>query len=96
MSADNGIYILQSKDGFRVIHTTAIDGLWWWDDEKAKTSLNPKYLLQYFGKADVMKSEDEAWKVARDIYKGIMNSDFPVLEYGIKPIYGWEDKDFPS
>lgn len=35
MSADNGIYILEAKDGFRVIHTQAIDNLyWWWNDER--------------------------------------------------------------
>lgn len=35
MSADDGIYILQAKDGFRVIHAQAIDNLyWWWDDER--------------------------------------------------------------
>jgi len=30
MSADNGIYILQTKDGFRVTETQAIDNLYWW------------------------------------------------------------------
>lgn len=35
MSADNGIYILKGKDGWRVIHTSAIDNLtWWWTDER--------------------------------------------------------------
>jgi len=35
MSADNGIYILKSKDGFRVIHAQSIDNLnWWWLDER--------------------------------------------------------------
>jgi len=30
MSADNGIYILQSKDGFRVAHAQAIENIYWW------------------------------------------------------------------
>uniref|UniRef100_A0A6M3JEI8 Uncharacterized protein n=1 Tax=viral metagenome TaxID=1070528 RepID=A0A6M3JEI8_9ZZZZ len=30
MSSDNGIYCLQSKDGFRVAHLQAIDNLYWW------------------------------------------------------------------
>lgn len=35
MSADNGIYILQSKDGFRVTYASAIDNLYWfWGDER--------------------------------------------------------------
>lgn len=33
MSADNGIYILKSKDGYRVIHAQAIENIyWWWND----------------------------------------------------------------
>jgi hypothetical protein len=29
MSADNGVYILQSKDGFRVTHAQAIENIYW-------------------------------------------------------------------
>ena len=29
MSSDNGIYILQSKDGYRAIHAQAIENLYW-------------------------------------------------------------------
>lgn len=32
-SADNGIYILQTSDGFRVAHAQAIDNLYWWPVE---------------------------------------------------------------
>jgi len=31
MSADNGIYILHSKDGYRVAHLQAIENIYWWD-----------------------------------------------------------------
>lgn len=30
MSADNGIYILHSKDGYRVAHLQAIENIYWW------------------------------------------------------------------
>ena len=30
MSADNGIYILQTLDGYRVVHAQAIENLYWW------------------------------------------------------------------
>ncbi len=30
MSADNGIYILQTKDGWRVVHAQCIENLYWW------------------------------------------------------------------
>ena len=33
MSADNGIYILQSKDGFRATDAQAIENLYWWYKE---------------------------------------------------------------
>lgn len=31
MSADNGIYILQTKDGYRVVHAQGIDNIYWWE-----------------------------------------------------------------
>jgi hypothetical protein len=33
MSADNGVYILQSKDGFRVAHRQGIENIYWWPTE---------------------------------------------------------------
>ena len=97
MSADNGIYILQSSDGYRVIHTQAIENLWWWGDEpKTESEINPKYLKSYFGKAPTFKTRNEAWDEALRMYNEIMNGDFPILEYGICIIPGWEDKPFPE
>jgi len=97
MSADNGIYILESKDGFRVAHASAIENLWWWDEEcAALNELNPKYLQQYFGKCKPFPTMIEAMKEAKSMYDEIMKSDFPVLEYGISFIYGWENKEFPN
>ena len=31
MSSDNGIYVLHSKDGYRIAHLQAIENLWWWE-----------------------------------------------------------------
>lgn len=36
MSADNGIYILQSKDGIRVAHCQAIENIYWWSKKCCK------------------------------------------------------------
>lgn len=94
MSADNGIYILESKDGFRVIHSQAIENIYFWETMPGE-KLNPKYLKQYFGEAKVFKTRDEAWLEARRIYDEIMGEGFP-LEYGINIIPGWEDKEFPK
>ena len=35
MSSDNGIYILQSLDGFRIVHAQAIENLYWWEKKSA-------------------------------------------------------------
>lgn len=35
MSADNGVYIFKSLEGYRVTHAQAIENLYWWyDDER--------------------------------------------------------------
>lgn len=121
MSADNGIYILESEDGFRVIHAQSIDNLhWWWTDErlyddawvkaeqkkgnknpyegkgKSRDELNPRELIDYFGDCEVFKTKEEAFIEACKIYDEIMASDFPVIEYGIQFVSGWEDKEFPE
>jgi hypothetical protein len=121
MSADNGIYILESKDGFRVIHAQAIENLyWWWKDERlyddkwveaqkkagvenpykgmgeSKDKLNPKELVRYFGKCEVFDTKQQALDEAQKKYNEIMKSEFPVIEYGISFIRGWEDKMFPG
>jgi len=96
MSADNGIYILQTKDGFRVIEAQAIENLWYWGWEDGPGSgLNPRYLKKYFGKAERFCTEEEAWKEASRLFKEIMDGDFPILEYGITPIFEPE-VEFPK
>ena len=98
MSADNGIYILQAKDGYRVVHAQAIENLWWWDDgtEDKRWKLNPKYIFDYFGNCKVLKSRQEALAEATKIYDELMKSEMPIVEYGIQSIDGWEDKEFPT
>ena len=102
MSADNGIYILQSKDGFRVIHAQAIENLCWWNTEDKDTSkweerseINPKVLKDYFEKSKVFKTKEEALKEAFRLYDEI-EREYYLIEYGISFIIGWEDKEFPK
>jgi hypothetical protein len=94
MSVDNGIYILQSLDGFRVAHAQAIENLWCWDEFQSQ-GLNPKYLSMYFEKAELIKNEEDALKEALRLFKEISSEGYPI-EYGIVPITGWETKEFPS
>lgn len=127
MSADNGIYILQSLDGYRIIHAQAIDNLYWWaeccvnpniiedgleqdnffhdickncnakDPEfEKRDELNPKMLLEYFGKCTVYDTQKEVLEEAVNIYEEIMNDDIGIIEYGISYIRGWEIKNFPN
>jgi len=91
MSADDGIYILQSKDGFRVIYASAIENIY----KTERHEFNPKYLKKYFGDASILDSRDEAWEEARLIYSELTNKGGMYLEYGITIIPGHEDQDFP-
>lgn len=95
MSADNGIYILKAKDGYRVVHAQAIENLWWWDDDHHNYEINPKYLYDYFFRCKVFKTNAEACSYADMLYDELMD-DFSIIEYGIQHIEGWEDKEFPT
>lgn len=96
MSADNGIYILQAKDGYRVVHAQAIENLWWWDDMHHDRKLNPKFIFDYFGNSQLFKTSQEALSYAQSLYDDIMDSGMSYIEYGIQLITGWEDKEFPT
>lgn len=129
MSADNGIYILQSLDGYRVIEAGAIENLHWWNscckkpniqedvlvsiddnlfhdkcincgtldpESEERDELNPKMLLQYFGKCTVYDTEKEVLEEATNIFEEIMDDNIGIVEYGISFIRGWKDKFFPN
>lgn len=121
MSADNGIYILKTKDGYRVAHRQAIDNLYYHPQkccnkqiiiEDKNTSLeickncnkkidwikkdkiNSQMLRDYFGDCKVFKTKKEALGEAIRLYNEIINSDYPILEYGIQIIN--YDEQFPK
>lgn len=89
MSADNGIYILQTphytgdKNNFdyRVIHAQAIENIFF--ENKDGNSME---VIKYFGKAEVFDNHKKAMEKAREMEKEIFDSSFPVLEYGISTI----------
>lgn len=107
MSSDNGIYIGRfirpqtitaqtiTKDTayeYRVIHVQAIESCDY--DTNFPVELTQAYRVICYGKADVCYTEKEAWEQARAMEKEIMESDFPVLEYGVSEIH--YDEPFPS
>ncbi len=99
MSADNGVYILETpghpdptKKQYRVIHAQAIENVTsydplWNQDECAR---------DYFGKCQVFHDESEAFQEAQRIYDEIMKDDFcPIVEYGISFIQLTPNRPFP-
>jgi len=84
MSADNGVYILHCKDGFRVKHTQAIDNVYWNCHRKTDPEFNARQLFLYFSNCKVFQDEGEAFLEAKRIYDEIMRDDCcPIIEYGI-------------
>ena len=61
MSADNGVYILKSKDGFRVAHLQCIENLYWWDTGH-KNGVCPDRAKEMFGDCKVFTSQVAALK----------------------------------
>src|SRR5208282_3215893 len=81
MSADNGIYIGHFADGeIRVIHAQAIDNCWYPDGENARS------IIDYFGDAKVFNNPTAASQYAFERGAEILDSDFPILEYGISTL----------
>jgi hypothetical protein len=81
MSADNGIYILATKDQYRVIHAMAIDNLTFSFIDENNRELLPTRLVEYFGKSkytrDLSKARDIAFKMEKKQY---------ICEYGVNTI----------
>jgi hypothetical protein len=80
MSADNGIYILEYSDGYRVIHRSAIDNLYWHFSKGGMfNELNPCEVLASYGKEEEFKTLHGVLNKAREIY-----DDLDICEYGIQ------------
>jgi hypothetical protein len=79
MSADNGIYILQTRDQYRVTEASAIDNLHW--DNKTMSwskEIVPTRVLEYFGNCKYTRDEATALKIAASMLRRT-----PICEYGI-------------
>ena len=95
MSADNGVYILETKgvDGYeyRVSYTGAIENIEYRPDYGR---FNKEWLIRIFGKSVVYTNEVEALKDAMEIKKSIEKfGDY--VEYGICNIDA-SDIEFPK
>lgn len=88
ISADNGVYILRTRDPqYRVVETKGIDYIYWQDGMLCENPV-PEKVYDLWGKCMHTKSLDEATNIAWDIvYSG-------EHEYGIKIIkvpYYWRE-----
>ena len=90
MSADNGIYIAKFPDGYRVCEGQAIENI---DYFPEGTIQRKQTLRDYFGKSKVYFSIEEARSQAAELYDKILESDFPVCEYGIQYLGEYESFD---
>jgi hypothetical protein len=95
MSADNGVYILETKgvDGYeyRVSYVSAIDNIEYKPDYGR---FNKEWLIRIFGKSVVYTNEIEALKDAMEIKKSIEKFG-NYVEYGICNIDA-SDIEFPK
>lgn len=75
MSADNGVYILRTKDRqIRVAHLQAINGLF-----DCRGKYIPEQIHRHFGSSKYTKNMDKAIIIAQN-----MKNKLPVCEYGIQ------------
>lgn len=82
MSADNGIYILKTKDQYRVTHAMAIDNIYWSHiDGDHYPKLVPTRVVEYWGGKKYTRNEETALKVANAMLKHTY-----ICEYGINTI----------
>lgn len=93
MSADNGIYILETKGPeYRVAYHQNIDEIYGnFSDESFQWQGDPEVILEYFDKAPVFPSMESALDKAEEL-----SYDYEYLEDGICVISDFKDWDFNS
>jgi len=91
MSADNGIYIVQFPDGYRVTHAQAIENI---DYYNPGTKERKEILKDYFSESPLFKTTEKAFEYAKEINEEILKDDFcPIVEYGICYLGEYESFD---
>lgn len=88
MSADNGIYILKTKDQYRVAHLRAIDYVtWsmidgdWYKNEETRGKLVPTRVVEMWGNCKFTRDGGKALTLAHK-----WANSLPICEYGVKVI----------
>ena len=78
MSADNGIYVAQFKNGFRVIEASAIDNLYYYSKNSKE---NKDVWKEYWENSKVFPTKQEALLYAHELAE-----EYYILEYGVNYI----------
>ncbi len=88
VSADNGIYILRTKDQYRVAHLQAIDNVsWsiidgdWQNNDHTRGKCVPTRVVEMWGDCKFTRNEGKALKLAHS-----WASCLPICEYGVSII----------
>ena len=82
MSADNGIYILKTKDHqYRVAHLQAIDNVYWSAIDGEHQELIPTRVVEMWGDCKFTRDENKALSMAHK-----WASKLPICEYGVSVI----------
>lgn len=80
MSSDNGIYLLQTLDGFRVIHAQGIDNIFWWPtccaNPKISEVLDIEGDMFYHERCTNCETLDPEWKQRAEINPDIIYEYF--------------------
>lgn len=78
MSADNGIYILECKDQYRVIHAQAIENLYWTFLDGMMSVDKPvsTRIVEMYGDSKYTRDINMARNIAF-----LMEKRYPILEY---------------
>ena len=88
MSADNGIYVLQTRKAvscgyieyeYRIAHTQAIDNFDYY--EKISTKKLKEYMVDIWGNSKVYGNRRDALQAAHELADG-----YEILEYGVRVI----------
>jgi len=90
MSADNGVYVLQTSDGFRVAHAQAIENIFEYNPPNFSENLDPEMAREYFKGSSVYSSYEAAMEHAVKVLRRV-----PVCEYGVQFI-DCHKQEFPK
>ena len=78
MSADNGIYVLKTKDQYRVAHLQAIDNVYWSAIDGKQIKLVPTRVVELWGDCKFTRDGDKALSIAHK-----WEGSLPICEYGV-------------